>query len=137
MGKLSRNMRITILVEAIAFFVFAYLYLVPTNVYLETMSWPYNDPYYPKAFGISLLVLGAFLTISFFRNEWIQAKLMIEIVIMWSSLILVANFIEITILPLPVGVIVTTWNNNIILLVLIIVSLFFFLKEMKRGTLAN
>jgi hypothetical protein len=132
MGKISKNMRLTILIGAIAFFVFAFLYLITTNLYLEAMAWPYNDPYYPRAFGINLLILGLFLTITYFRNEWTQAKLMVEIVLVWSILILIANFIEITIISLPVGVIVTTWNNNIILLVLIFVTLYFYLKELKR-----
>ncbi len=132
MGKISKNMKITILIVAIAFFVFAWLYLVNTNVYLETMTWPYNDPYYPRAFGINLLVLGIFLIISFFRNEWNQAKIIIEIVLVWSSLILMANLIEISVLSLPLGVIVTTWNNTIFLLVLIVVTFYFYLKELNQ-----
>ncbi len=132
MGKISKNMKITILIVAIAFFVFAWLYLVNTNVYLETMAWPYNDPYYPRAFGINLLVLGIFLIISFFRNEWNQAKIIIEIVLVWSSLILIANLIEISVLSLPLGVIVTTWNNTIFLLVLIVVTFYFYLKELNQ-----
>ena len=124
-------MRITILLGAIAFLAFAFLYLVTTDQYLTTMGWPFNDPYYPRAFGINLLILGVFLMVSFFRNEWIQARILIEIVLVWCSLILTANIIEISVLSLPVGVIVLTLNNTIFLMVLVIVMLFFYLKELK------
>jgi hypothetical protein len=131
MAKISKNMRITILVSTIAFLIFAFLYLVTTDQYLNTMGWPFNDPYYPRAFGINLLILGVFLMVSFFRNEWIQARILIEIVLVWCSLILTANVIEISVLSLPVGVIVLTLNNTIFLMVLVIVMLFFYLKELK------
>ena len=132
MGIISKNMRITILVSSTAFFLFAFMYLILTDLYLTMMEWPYDDPYYPRAFGINLLILGTFLLISYFRNEWLQAKILIEIVIIWAFLTLIANLIEINILTLPIGVIVATWNNTIILIVLVIVLLYFYLEEIKR-----
>jgi len=61
MREISKDMKINLFVISIAFLGFAFVYLVITDFYKELIEWPYDDPYYFRAFGIILLVLGIFL----------------------------------------------------------------------------
>jgi hypothetical protein len=131
MREISKDMKINLLVISIAFLGFAFMYLAITELYLDWIDWPYDDPYYFRAFGMVLLVLGVFGLISIYRNDWNQAKVYLEILMTWSVLIVIANFVELTILPLTVGAVATTWADTIILLVLIGTTFYFYFKEKK------
>jgi hypothetical protein len=132
MGELSKDMRITLLIISIALLSFAFLYIFLTDFYLELIEWPYNDPYYFRAFGIILLVFGVFGLIVNYRDDWNQAKIYLELILVWSVSILIANFIELAILPLTIGAVTNTWVDSIILIILVGATLYFFTKEKKE-----
>ena len=129
MGEISKDLRVTLLILSGAFLTFAILYLFFTDFYFGFIEWPYEDPYYSRAFGITLLILAIFGLIVYYRKDWNQAKIYIEIVLVWSFLIVVANFIELAVLPLTIEAVATTWADTIILMVLIGTTLYFYIKE--------
>ena len=131
MGEISKDMRITLLIISIAFLAFAFLYLIITDFYLGLIEWSYDDPYYSRAFGINLLVFGAFGLVVNYRNDWNQGKIFVEIVMIWGLFVIIANFIELAILPLTVGAVMNTWVDTIILIVLIGATFYFYMIEEK------
>jgi hypothetical protein len=83
------KVKILLLIDAIAAFFFCFLYLIITDIYLIDFSkWTYPDPYYPKAFGGTLLVLGIFALLATRKEKWERIKIFIELAISWMSIIL-------------------------------------------------
>lgn len=90
------------------------------------------DPYYWRAFGATLLVLGIFALRVALKGGSEQAKLILEIAIAWQSAILTLNIWELFVLPISITYKTHTIINSVILAVLIVLNLFLYIKELKR-----
>jgi hypothetical protein len=131
MAEISFKMKIVLLIDIIASFIFMFLYLVIPEIYASLIDPIVFDPYYWRAFGGTLLVLGVVAIIALKRAEWSQVKVIIELAILWSSIILALNIWELIVLPLSPTYTSTTWYDSILLIVLIVINAIFYYKEQK------
>jgi len=129
MVEISKRCKIVLLINAVAALIFMVFYLIIPKLYFTITEGPVFDPYYWRAFGVTLLVLGLFSLRAFLIGNKEQAKFMLEIGIIWPLIILILNIWELIFLTLSLTYTITTWLNNIILLVLIILNLYAYYKE--------
>jgi len=131
MPEVTKEIKIILLIDAIAALIFTFLYLVIPETYASLVDPLVFDPYYWRAFGGTLLVLAIMALIALKRAEVEQVKLMIEFAILWSVVILALNIWELIVLPLSPTYTQTTWFDSILLIVLIILNLYFYNRDLK------
>jgi hypothetical protein len=131
MPEVTKEVKIILLIDAIAALIFTFLYLVIPETYASLVDPLVFDPYYWRAFGGTLLVLAIMALIALKRAEAEQVKFMIEFAILWSVVILALNIWELIVLPLSPTYTQTTWLDSILLIVLIILNLFFYNRDLK------
>ena len=130
MEEISSKAKILLIIDAIAAFIFTFLYLIIPELYASLIDPLVFDPYYWRAFGATVLVLGIFaIRAAMGKKE--QALFMFEIIILWSFVILLLNFWELIVLPLSPTYTETTWFDSILLIVLIVLNTIMYLKEKK------
>ena len=132
MSELKKITKYSLLIYAAGGFIFAFLYLVITDIYLITLSdWPYYDPYYPRAFGGTLLVLGLMALIGSFKKEWEHVKLTYELALAWLIMVLIMNIAELALLSpaLSFTAIGNTIFNTVIVVVFIVMGIYCYVKQ--------
>ena len=71
MEDILTKLKILLIIDAVAAFLFCFLYLFITDIYLlDLTDWSYPEPYYPRAFGGTLLVLGIFALLATRKEKW-------------------------------------------------------------------
>ncbi len=131
MAEISKEVKIVLIINAIAALIFTFLYLVIPETYASLVDPLVFDPYYWRAFGGTLLVLAIMALIALKRAEVEQVKFIIEFAILWCVVILALNIWELIVLPLSPTYTQTTWFDSIILIVLIILNAYFYNRDLK------
>ena len=131
MPEVTKEVKIILIIDAIAALVFTFLYLVIPEIYASLVDPLVFDPYYWRAFGGTLLVLAIFALVVVKREDIQQVKLMIEFAILWMIVILSLNIWELIVLPLSPAYTQTTWVDSILLIVLIILNAYFYNRDLK------
>lgn len=129
MSEISKKLKILLLINAIIGLSFAFFYIVVPYYYLSLIEWPFFDPYYSWAFGGIFFILSLFLLRSIRQNLYEHCKSLVEITIAWEMLILILNIITLTVIPIPITYILTTWIINIMFIVLIGLKILFLRKK--------
>ena len=70
MTEIKKITKIALLWYTIAGLLFAFFYLVLTDLYVALIQWPYNDPVAFWSLGGTMLVLAIGYLMCFFRKEW-------------------------------------------------------------------
>lgn len=117
--EITKRCKIVLFVNSISAFIFMIFYLITPELYFEINKALIFDPYYWRAFGATLLVLGLFSLRAYMIGKKDQAKFMLEIGIVWPLIILILNIWELIFLPISFIYTINTWLNSAILLVLI------------------
>jgi hypothetical protein len=131
MAEVTKEVKIVLIIDAIASLIFAFLYLVIPEIYASLVDPIVFDPYYWRAFGGTLLVLAIMALIALKRAEGEQVKIIIEFAILWSVVILGLNIWELIVLPLSPTYTETTWIDSVLLIVLIILNSYFYNRDLK------
>lgn len=131
MPEVTKEVKIILLIDAIAALIFTILYLVIPETYASLVDPLVFDPYYWRAFGGTLLVLAIMALIALKRAEGEQVKFIIEFAILWCVVILALNIWELIVLPLSPTYTQTTWFDSILLIILIILNLYFYNRDLK------
>ncbi|TFG22648.1 MAG: hypothetical protein EU532_14220 [Promethearchaeota archaeon] len=131
MVEISKETKIVLIIDGVASFLFMILYLIIPELYASMVDPLVFDPYYWRAFGGTLLALFILVLIALKRAEWEQVKVVIELAIIWSSIILILNIWELIALPISPTYIETTIVDSILLVVLIILNAFIYYREQK------
>ena len=134
MSELQKITKYSLYVYTAGGLFFAFLYLVLTDIYIIVMSdWPYNDPYYPRAFGATLLVLAIAALLGSFKKEWEEVKLTHELSQMWIIVTLFLNIAELAFLSpvLSITAISNTIINTIILILFLVMGVYCYLQQIK------
>lgn len=131
MDEISKEFRLFLLIEGIVALIFAFLYLAITDAYLEFTEWSYDDPYYPRAFGGTLLILGFFTLVAAYRKEWIKIRILVETGFLWMIMVTIMNILELIIITQSSGAILNTILNTVIIVIFIAGTIYFYLKERK------
>ena len=133
MEDIMNKVKILLLIDAIAAFFFCFLYLIITDIYLIDFSkWTYPDPYFPKAFGGTLLVLGIFALLAIRKEKWEQIKIFIELVITWMMIIFILNILELIFIDLTFNYYLNTIIDSLVLAFLIILNLYYYIKQQNK-----
>jgi len=130
--EIQKITKYSLLLYAIGGFIFAFLYLAITDIFLYDLTdWPFNDPFYPRAFGGTLLVLGIVALLGYFKKEWEHLKLTYELSLMWLAIILILNILELAI-PNPAYSAIAMGNtvfNTVILAVFLAIGIYCYIKQ--------
>ncbi len=131
MAEVTKEVKILLIIDAIAALIFMFLYLIIPETYASLIDPLVFDPYYWRAFGGTLLVLALMALIALKRAEGEQVKIVIELAILWSVVILALNIWELIVLPLSATYTATTWFNSVLLIVLIILNAYIYNRDLK------
>ncbi|MBD3256440.1 MAG: hypothetical protein GF383_15185 [Candidatus Lokiarchaeota archaeon] len=129
--NISKLVKIVLLFNSVAAFIFGFLYLVIPGIYANLEDALYFDPYYWRAFGATLIILGVFALIVVTRADMRQIELLIEIAIAWVSVIILLDFWQLIVFPLSPTYRIHTWINTILLIVLDCVNIFTYIQIKK------
>ena len=131
MVEISKNMKIVILINAIAGILYGIFYLIIPEVTLGIRDSHNYDPQFWRIFGATVIAFAVFLLVSIQRAEWDNIKILVELIILWLILIVIVNFITLATVPYSAAGLAAQWFDNIIIIILIIVDVFFYQKENK------
>ena len=130
MTEIQKLTKISLLLDAIACFVFVFLYLVIPDIYIYGLvQWPFNDPIYFRIFGGTLLVLGLGSLMAYFKKEWEEIKLFFEVAMLWLLMILIINSFELALLPLPVMAFTNTLLTTILVAIYLVLGIYCWMKQ--------
>jgi len=128
--EIQKLTKISLLLDVLAGFIFAFLYLVIPDIYIYDLTqWPFNDPIYFRLFGGTLLVLGLASLIAYFKKEWEEIKLLYELALMWLLMVIIINIFELVMLPLPVMSLTNTVVNTILVTIYLILGIYCWMKQ--------
>jgi len=130
MTEIQKLTKISLLLYALAGFIFAFLYLVIPDIFIYDLTqWPFNDPIYFRLFGGTLLVLGLASLLAYFKKEWEEIKLFFELALMWLLMVTIINFFELTMISLPVIALTNTIVDTILVAILLILGISCYMKQ--------
>ena len=130
MTEIQKLTKISLLLDVLAGFIFAFLYLVIPDIYIYDLTqWPFNDPIYFRLFGGTLLVLGLASLMAYFKKEWEEIKLFYELALMWLLMVIIINIFELVMLPLPVMSLTNTVVNTILVTIYLILGIYCWMKQ--------
>ncbi|MBY9004063.1 MAG: hypothetical protein KGD73_08845 [Candidatus Lokiarchaeota archaeon] len=130
MTEIQKFTKITLILYALGGFVFAFLYLVIPDIYIYGLTeWPFDDPVYFRFFGGTLLVLGLFALLSYFKKEWEEIKILFELSLTWLIMVLIINSLELALLSLPAMAFTNTILNTIIVIIFIVLGIYCCMKQ--------
>ena len=133
MEDILSKVKILLLIDAISAFFFCFLYLIITDIYLIDFSkWTYPDPYYPKAFGGTSLILGIFALVATKKEKWEQIKIFMGLAISWMIVILILNILELILIDITVNYYLNTIINSLILSFLIILNIYYYIQQERK-----
>ena len=130
MTEIQKLTKIFLLLDVLAGFIFAFLYLVIPDIYVYDLTqWPFNDPVYFRFFGGTMLVLGLISLMAYFKKEWEEVKLFFELALMWLVMVLIINSLELAILSLPGIAFTNTVVNTIIVIIYLVLGIYCWVKQ--------
>jgi len=130
MTEIQKLTKIFLLLDVLAGFIFAFLYLVIPDIYVYDLTqWPFNDPVYFRFFGGTMLVLGLISLMAYFKKEWEEVKLFFELALMWLVMVLIINSLELAILSLPGIAFTNTVVNTIIVIIYLVLGIYCWMKQ--------
>ena len=130
MTEIQKLTKISLLLDVLAGFLFAFLYLVIPDIFIYGLTqWPFNDPIYFRLFGGTLLVLGLASLMAYFKKEWEEIKLLYELALMWLVMVIIINIFELALLTLPAMSLMNTVVNTILLVIYLILGIYCWMKQ--------
>ena len=130
MTEIQNLTKISLILDVIACFVFAFLYLVISDIYIyDLVQWPFDDPIYFRLFGGTLLVLGLASLLAYFKKEWEEIKLFFELALMWLLMVLVFNIFELALLSMPAMSFTSVLVDTIIVIIFFSFGLYCWIKQ--------
>ena len=130
MTEIQKLTKISLLLDVLAGFIFAFLYLVIPDIYIYDLTqWPFNDPIYFRLFGGTLLVLGLASLMAYFKKEWEEIKLFFELALMWLLMVLIINFWQLVFLTLPAMAFTNVIVDTIIVIFYLVLGIYCWMKQ--------
>jgi len=131
MVEMSKNMKIMLIVDAIAGFIYGVFYLIIPELYSVIIDSTNFDPQFWRLWGATCFTFGIFCLIAVRRAEWENVKILVEFGILWLILALVVNFITIATVRLSWTAYASQWFDNIVIILLIAANCYLYLQESK------
>lgn len=130
MTEIQKLTKITLLLDALAGFIFAFLYLVIPDIFIYGLTqWPFNDPVYFRYFGGTLLLLGLVSLIAYFKKEWEEVKLFFEFALLFILMIVIMSSLELALLTLPVITFMNSLFSTILVIIYLVLGTYCWMKQ--------
>ena len=131
MTELSKELKIMLIINAIAAFFYGFMFLVIPDVYHELSDEPYPNVHLLRLWGGTITLLGIFALIAVKRGEWEGGKIMVEIAIAWLLLVAVISLASLAYVKRSPANIASTWSDIIVTFVFFLITLYFYQKQKK------
>ncbi|MBY9018121.1 MAG: hypothetical protein KGD66_04740 [Candidatus Lokiarchaeota archaeon] len=130
MTEIQKLTKITLLLDALAGFIFAFLYLVIPDIFIYGLTqWPFNDPVYFRYFGGTLLLLGLVSLIAYFKKEWEEVRLFFEFALLFILMIVIMSSLELALLTLPVIAFMNSLFSTILVIIYLVLGIYCWMKQ--------
>ena len=129
MTEIQKLTKIFLLLDVLAGFVFAFLYLVIPDIFVILTQWPFNDPVYFRLFGGTMLVLGIASLMAYFKKEWEEVKLFFELALMLMVMVTIINIFELAMVSLPAMALTNSIANTILVAFYLILGIYCWMKQ--------
>jgi len=129
MVEISKNMKIMLVVDAIAGFIYGIFYMIIPELYFVIKDSTNFDPQFWRLWGGTCFAFGIFCLIAIRRAEWENVKILVELGILWLILAVIVNFITIATVPLSITAYASQWFDNVVIIILIVANTYLYLKE--------
>lgn len=130
MTEIQKLTKITLLLDALAGFIFAFLYLVIPDIFIYGLTqWPFNDPVYFRYFGGTLLLLGLVSLIAYFKKEWEEVKLFFEFALLFILMIVIMSSLELALLTLPVIAFMNSLFSTFLVIIYLVLGTYCWMKQ--------
>ena len=129
MTEIKKITKIALLWYGVAGILFAFMYLVLTDLYVAMILWPYNEPVMFWSLGGTLLIIGIASIMAFFKKEWEEIKLFFLFSMMWLLYFIIMNIFTIVLLGLPDMALMNQTMNIILLTFNIVLGIICWMKQ--------
>ena len=131
MAELSKEVKIVFIINAISAFIYAFLFLVIPDIYVQITEAAMYNPITYRQLGASMLILGIGTVLAIKRDDFEKAKLFWEIGILWVILMLIIGIWGAFAFPGTATAQADTWTGNTVLIVLTVLNLYVYYRETK------
>ena len=132
MVKMSKELKIILMVDIIVALYYGILYLLIPELYYKMNDAPAFDLHMWRLFGGTIFVLGICGIVALKRSEWETVKPLMELVILWLIMVAVLDIIWVLTVTASPTYIRSISTTIIILIVLIAINIFLYQRERKN-----
>ena len=131
MAEISKEVKVVFIINAIPAFIYAFLFLVIPDTYVQVFEVELYNPISYRQIGVSILVLGIGAVLSIKRDDLEKAIIFWEIAIIWLILMTIIGIWGAFAIPGTATAQVGTWIANAILIGLTVLNIYFYYRETK------
>ncbi len=132
MAEISKQFKIVLIINAIGAFIYAFQFLVITDIYIQLVDEPWPNPHLLRLWGATILILGIFALIAVKRAEWEKIKIMVELAIVWLLAVAIINLASLAYVPRTATNIPNAVLDVIVPLILFIIDVYFY-RQVEKG----
>lgn len=129
MVEISKEVKIILYIDIIAAIIYAFQYLVLTDLIFAGGT--YYNPHMYRLWGGTIVVILISALIALKRGELETFKPIWEFVILWWIMTLILNFAAFTYMPYTPTEVARAWINIIVLILLTVVNMIFYNRAGK------
>jgi hypothetical protein len=119
MVEFSKFMKIVLIINIIAAFVYGIFYLFIPEIYANLVeASDYNDQFY-RLWGGTCVSLGIFGILGLLRNDWDRFKMLFEFVILWLIITEIINFASFAYIVRTPANLASEWIDVIVIILII------------------
>ena len=131
MVKMSKGIKIILLVDIVVAIYYGVLYLLLPEFYYQRNDAPAFDLHMWRLFGGTIFVLGIAGIIALKRGEWEAVKPIMEVVILWLIMVAVLDIVLLLTVSASPTYIRSTSTTIVLLIIIIIANIYFYQREEK------
>ena len=131
MAELSKEVKIVFIINGISAFIYAFLFLVIPDTYVQITEAAMYNPISYRQLGAGLLILGIGNVLAIKRDDLEKAKIFWEIAIIWVILMTIIGIWGAFAFPGTAAALASTWIANTILIVLLVFNIYLYYRETK------
>lgn len=132
MAEFSKLMKITLIIDILAAFVYGVLYLFIPEIYATMIESSQFSLHFWRLWGMTCALLGVMGIIGILRNDWTMFKMMMEFVILWLIGMNVLNIIILTNPAHTLASFASELTDVIIIFFLIAINIYAYMRENKE-----
>lgn len=129
MTEISKRMKLILIINTIAAFIYGFLYLVIPEILADLNDAPHFDPHFWRLWGGVCMVLGIFGLLMIKRAEWEGIKILWEFVIIWLIMIVIIDLMTMFTIHRSAVNFASELFDIIVIAALIVVDTYFYLQE--------